>query len=113
MREFDDLLDLCALDDINFLWGDTQVTFTFLEGFFHPDGERYFLMLLEKQPVEPDREVMVCGYICTQESWPCCRTPNTEEEWTLVEEHFRLFQDEVRCALQHLDADEDDKDIPY
>ena len=112
MRDFDDLLDLDELDDITLMRNGTPVTFTLLEGFFHPDGERYFMMLLKKQPFDPNREGTVCGCIFTRKSWPCCRTPNTEEEWALVEEHFRLFQDKVHYALQHLE-DEDDEDIPY
>ncbi len=110
---FDDLQDLVRFDDIDFLCRGVEVRLTFLEGFFHNDGVRYFMMLLDDRKDNPGGEIFFRGCICTREHWPCCRMPNTDEERALVEEHFRLFQEEIQEALQNLDADEEDADIPY
>ena len=110
---FDDLQDLGKCDDIDFLCRGVEVRLTFFKGFFHNDGVRYFMMLLDERKDNPGGEKFFRGCICTRESWPRCRMPNTDEERALVEEHFRLFQEEVQEALQHLDADEEDADVPY
>lgn len=110
---FEDLRDLCCYDDIDLLCKGIKVRFTVLEGFFHNDGVRFFMLLLNELWGNPNGEAYVCGCICTRESWPGCRMPDTDEEWALMEEHFRLFQEEIQKSLEHLDTDEEADDVPY
>ena len=109
--DFDDLLDYGIWDTITFQRGDEKKRFVFLDGFFAGDNESYCMLLLDDDIKTENQKIGCHGCICTRELWPCVRSPQTEEEWKLVEERFRMIQN--GWANTVIEDEEEDEDIRF